>query len=310
MILYSSLNEIKENRPGLSVCALGNFDGIHKGHQKLIETAVSKAREKGIRSSVFTFSEHPINVMSGHTMVKTILKPEDKFAILESMGVDYVFNLPFSDEIRTLSPEDFARDLLKRDLNIDFAVCGFNFTFGYKAGGKHDDLISYGKEFGFGAEVIDPVEVDGVIVSSTLIRACIEKGEMPLYKSYTGRPYMIYGTVIQGEHNGRKMGFPTINLQLDTEMALPANGVYTTRTLIEGECRKSVTNVGNKPTIGTFAKNAETHIFDFHENIYGKPVKIEFIRMQRPEYRFENMEELAHQIEKDAQEAKKYHDLH
>ena len=163
MILYSSLNEIKENRPGLSVCALGNFDGIHKGHQKLIETAVSKARKKGIRSSVFTFSEHPINVMSGHTMVKTILKPEDKFAILESMGVDYVFNLPFSDEIRTLSPEDFARDLLKRDLNIDFAVCGFNFTFGYKAGGKHDDLISYGKEFGFGAEVIDPVEVDGVI---------------------------------------------------------------------------------------------------------------------------------------------------
>ena len=258
MIIYSGVKEITEAGVLPSVCALGSFDGIHKGHQKLIERAFSLAKEKGIKSAVFTFSEHPINVMSGHTMVKMILKPGDKFEILESMGVDYVFNLPFADEIRTLPPEDFARELLRRDLNIVHAVCGFNFSFGFKARGRQNDLISFGEKYGFGVDVIDPVEIDGVIVSSTLIRACIEKGEMPLYKSYTGRPYMIYGTVMPGEHNGRKMGFPTVNLNLDPEMALPANGVYITHTCVDGKHCNSVTNVGNKPTIGDFAKNAET----------------------------------------------------
>ncbi len=310
MKIFRSIEEVKNSGVEPSACALGNFDGIHKGHQKLIERSIELAKENGLKSAVFTFSEHPINVMSGHIMVKNILKEEDKMHILSDLGVDYVFSFPFSDDIRTLSPRDYAGNLLKGTLNIRFAICGFNHSFGFKAAGKNPDLIAFGKEFGFATEVIPPVEVGGIIVSSTLIRACIEKGDMGLYKDYTGRPYIIYGTIIQGEHNGRKMGFPTVNLNLDTSMALPANGVYTTYSYLDNIKYKSVTNVGNKPTIGDFAKNAETHIFEFQENAYGKPLKVEFIRMQRPEFRFENMETLAKQIDKDCKEAKEYHDLH
>ena len=310
MIIFNSIEEVKKYGIEPSACALGNFDGIHKGHQKLIKRCIELAKANGLKSAVFTFSEHPINVMSGHIMVKNILKDEDKMRILSDMGVDYVFSFPFSDDIRTLSPRDYAEKLLKGVLNIRYAICGFNHSFGFKAAGKNNDLIAFGKEFGFETEVIPPVEVDGIIVSSTLIRACIEKGEMKLYKEYTGRPYIIYGTIIQGEHNGRKMGFPTVNLKLDISMALPANGVYTTYSYIDDIKYKSVTNVGNKPTVGDFAKNAETHIFEFQEDVYGKPLKVEFIRMQRPEFKFENMETLANQIEKDCKEAKEYHDLH
>ncbi len=288
-------------------CALGNFDGIHKGHQKLIYSAADIAKEKNMSSAVFTFTDHPINVMSGHILIKNILNFEDKARLLEKAGIDFLFSFNFSREIRTMSPEDFAGKLLAETLNVKHAVCGFNYNFGYKAGGDHNALISFGAKRGFSVTVIEPVQIEGVTVSSTLIRACIEKGAVESYKAYTGRAYRIYGNVMEGEHNGRKMGFPTVNLNLDSGMALPANGVYTTRTFIDKKPYPSITNVGNKPTIGDFAKNAETHIFDFRENIYGKRVKIEFIRMQRAEKKFESMEELAKRINSDCIEARNYH---
>ncbi len=308
MIIFNSLEQINNIEP--SVCALGNFDGVHKGHQELINCAVSTAKAKGLKSAVFTFTEHPINVMSGHSLIKTIFNYEDKINAMESMGIDYYFTLDFTDEIRTMAPKTFAKELLSEKLNIKHAVCGFNYSFGYKAGGKQDDLISYGKEYGFDASVINPIQIDGVTVSSTLIRGCIEKGDLESYKLYTGRYYSIGGVVIEGEKNGRKMGFPTVNLSLDLSMSLPANGVYTTITEIDGKLLPSITNVGNKPTIGQFAKNAETHIFNFNKDIYGKELKIFFIKMQRAEKKFDGLKSLAHQIDLDCLEAQKYHNLH
>ncbi len=307
MLIYKNVSEL--NNCEACVCALGNFDGIHKGHQKLITTAVELAKSRGLKSAVFTFTEHPINVMSGHLVTKNVLSFEDKALILEKLGVDYLFSFDFED-YRLMSPVDFAKDLLVNSLKIKCAVCGFNYSFGYKAAGKYEDLISFGKQFGFETTVIEPVLVDGLVVSSTLIRGCIENGDMESYFAYTGRAYKISGQVIEGEHNGRKMGFPTVNLNLDPNMALPANGVYTTRTYINNNVYNSITNVGNKPTIGEFAKNAETHIFGFQENAYGKPLKVEFIRMQRKEQKFENIDALASQIDKDCMEAKKYHEIH
>lgn len=291
-----------------TVCALGNFDGIHKGHQKLIYTAAETAAQKGMKSAVFTFTEHPINVMSGHAAIKNIINFDDKLKLLEKTGLDYLFTFSFDESMRTMSPRSFAK-LLSEELNIKHAVCGFNYSFGYKAGGDHRALCAFGKELGFEVSVIDPVQVGGVTVSSTLIRGCIEKGDVESYEAYTGRPYRIYGKVIEGEHNGRKMGFPTVNLSLDPGMALPANGVYTTTTYIDGKAFPSVTNVGNKPTVGKFVKNAETHIFDFQEDVYGKSLKVAFIRMQRAERCFENLDELAKQINKDCVEAREYHKL-
>lgn len=306
MKIYKSLKEI--NIEDKVVCALGNFDGVHKGHQELISTAVKLAKEKGIKSAVFTFTEHPINVMSGSCITKTILNFDDKVKILEAMGVDYLFSIDFAD-VREMSPEAFAKDLIVQKLNIAHAVCGFNFTFGYKASGNHEDLREFGKQFGYETTIIDPVQIDGITVSSTLIRGCIEKGDLQSYLLYTGRPYAIYGKVMEGEHNGRKMGFPTVNLNLDSSMALPANGVYFTKTYVEDALFPSITNVGNKPTIGEFAKNAETHIFNFKENAYEKSIKVEFIKMHRAEQRFENMDVLAKQIDSDCLAAKKYHKI-
>ena len=306
MKIFKSLSEL--NNCEDCICALGNFDGIHKGHQELISCAVNMAKEKGLKSAVFTFTEHPINVMSGHIVTKNILNFDDKAKIIEDMGVDYLFSFDFL-EYRQMSPEDFAKDLLAKDLKIKHAICGFNYSFGYKAMGHNEDLKLFGEKYGFGVTVIEPVLIDGLVVSSTLIRGCIEKGDLQSYLSYTGRPYILYGKVMEGEHNGRKMGFPTVNLNLDASMALPANGVYTTNTIIEDKVYPSITNVGNKPTIGDFAKNAETHIFNFTENIYGKPLKVEFIKMQRFEKKFDSMDDLAAQIDKDCLEAKKYHNL-
>lgn len=306
MKIFKSLSEL--NNCEACVCALGNFDGIHKGHQALIKTAVDSAKKLGIKSAVFTFTEHPINVMTGHVVTKNILNFDDKAEIIESMGIDYLFSFDFED-YRLMSPEDFAKDFLAKSLKIKHAVCGFNYSFGYKAGGHKEDLIKFGETYGFETTVIDPVLIDGLVVSSTLIRGCIEKGDLESYLAYTGRPYIIYGKVMEGEHNGRKMGFPTVNLNLDPSMALPANGVYTTKTHIGSSVYPSITNVGNKPTIGDFAKNAETHIFNFTENIYGKPLKVEFIKMQRFEKKFDSMDSLAAQIDKDCLEAKKYHNL-
>ncbi len=306
MKIFKSLTELNNCEP--CVCALGNFDGIHKGHQALINHTVDQAKKLGIKSAVFTFTEHPINVMSGHVVTKNILNFDDKAKIIERMGIDYLFSFDFED-YREMSPKDFAKNLLAQDLQIKHAVCGFNYSFGYKAMGKNEDLQDFGLKFGFGVTVIDPVLIDGLVVSSTLIRGCIEKGDLESYLNYTGRSYVIYGKVMEGEHNGRKMGFPTVNLNLDASMALPANGVYTTNTYIDNLAYPSITNVGNKPTIGDFAKNAETHIFNFTKNIYGKPLKVEFIKMQRFEQKFDNMDALAAQIDKDCLVAKKYHKL-
>ncbi|MDO5441590.1 MAG: bifunctional riboflavin kinase/FAD synthetase [Bacillota bacterium] len=306
MKIFKSINEI--NTTDEVVCALGNFDGVHRGHQELISTAVKLAKEKGLKAAVFTFTEHPINVMSGSVITKTILNFDDKAEILEAMGVDYLFSIDFAD-VRSMSPEEFVKDLLVTKLHVKHTVCGFNFTFGYKASGNHEDLKAFGKIYDYEATIIEPVQVDGITVSSTLIRGCIEKGDVESYLSYTGRVYMIYGTVIEGEHNGRKMGFPTVNLNLDSSMALPANGVYFTRTYVGDKLYPSITNVGNKPTIGTFAKNAETHIFNFTENAYGMPIKVDFLKMHRAEQRFENMEILAKQIDSDCLAAKNYHKI-
>lgn len=305
MVIFRNLAEIQDIEK--TAVALGNFDGIHKGHQVLIKKAVKTAEEKGIKSAVFTFSNHPRNVIAGNSVVRNIIYEDEKIEILEEMGVDYLFSISF-EEIMKLSPQDFVDKVLIERFRIDTAVCGFNFTYGYKAAGTADMLrgMAAGR---FDVAVVDPVKVNGQVVSSTLIREKIMNGDVEAVPELLGRNFTIRGTVIHGNEIGRTIGFPTCNIVIDESMAALPNGVYMTYCYVEGVKYCSITNVGNKPTIGEYGKNIETNIFNFNENIYDKKITVEFLKKIRDEQKFNDLEALKKQIHDDSVLVRKEHGL-
>lgn len=303
MIVLDKIHKI--NLP--TVVALGSFDSIHLGHQKLIKEAVLIAKAWNVLSVVFTFKELPLNVISGRTVIKNVLTQEDKLKEIEKMGVDIVINADFDSYMQNMSPEDFVKDILVGKLNCSAVVCGYNYSFGKRGSGNAEMLETCGVRYGFDTDVIDEYKLDGQTVSSTAIRAFLVEGKVEKYKDLTGRYYSISGKVIEGQHFGTRMGYPTVNLNLSEDMALPANGVYVTQINVDGTRYKGVTNVGNKPTVGEFGKNAETHIFDFSGDLYGKTILVEFVHFLRPEYKFETITDLEKQISKDCENAKAYY---
>ena len=292
-----------------SCVALGNFDGVHVGHKQLIRAAVSKAKEKGLAGAVFTFSNHTRNLIPGAKPVKNIVYKEEKEALIEELGVDYYFSVPFTQEIMKMSPEDFVRVFLCESLNAKEIFCGFNYHFGFKGAGDTKLLRILGAKYGFHVNEVKAVSVEGDVVSSTLIRNMIMAGEMEECSKYLGRNYDIGGEVVVGNRLGRKIGFPTSNIMIDESMVTPPNGVYVTYCIYNGVKYPGVTNVGIKPTVGAFQKNMETHIFNFDKELYGKQIKVEFIKKTRDEVKFRSIEELSAQIAKDCSEAKAYHGL-
>ncbi len=307
MILYTSLIEAKEGIDASAV-ALGNFDGVHKGHQALISNCVKAAKEQGISSVVFTFLNHPLNEIAGKCVVKSIMTLKEKAMAVEELGADIMVAVPFNEDIRKSSPEKFVKDVLVDALKVKRAFCGFNYNFGFKGQGDPELLRELGKKYGFAVDVMDEIGMDGLAVSSTRIREALSAGNVEEFETLSGRRYCISGKVIPGEHFGRKMGFPTVNLALNHDMALPANGVYITFIYVKDLKYKSVTNVGNKPSVGVFAKNAETHIFDFSGDLYGEDIRVEFVKMLRPEMKFDSVDDLSAQIDKDCVAAREYHE--
>lgn len=307
MKVFKSIEEIQNIEE--TATALGNFDGIHLGHQALIREAVTQARRKGLKSAVFTFSNHPKNVISGTNMVKNIIYCDEKVAILEAMGVDYLFSLDYTMEFGAMTPQQFSSELLRKTFRARHVVCGFNYRYGYKAEGDSRTLIQQGCILGFDVSVMDPVSMDGSVVSSTLIRGLIAQGEMEECSRYLGRNYAIGGTVIEGNHIGRTIGFPTCNITVDETMVAPANGVYVTNCRVDGQLHPAITNVGSKPTIGMYQKNVETHLLDFSGNLYGREIRVEFLKKLRDERKFENVEALAEEIHRNCRTAREYHEM-
>ena len=305
MKIYRNRSELKDLNP--AAIALGNFDGVHKGHQALIDACTGKANDRDLVPAVFTFSNHPNNVIAGKNVIKNIITFDEKAHILETMGIEYLFSFEFDQAMRISTPDSFCRELLFETLRMKEAFCGFTYHFGYKAQGNPKILKQIGDTLGYGVTILPPVEIDGEIVSSTLIRKAVDEGKMERYRQFTGRCYTLYGHVIEGRRFGRTLGFPTINLALDLTMALPLNGVYLTGTWIEGVRYESITNVGQKPTVGVFAKNAETHIFQFDRDIYGMDVRVEFIELMREERTFSSIDQLTEQIGEDCRSARKLH---
>lgn len=265
------------------------------------------AKEEGLKSAVFTFANHPKNLKKGALEVKNILYFDEKAKILEDMGVDYLFNIPFDEKIKKMEPIEFIDDILIDKFNMKQAFCGFNFRFGHKASGNPEILMKEGIDKGFGIHILEPFKIDGKVVSSTYIRQIIADGRVDLCPKYMGRYYTIDGEVVVGNKIGRTIGFPTSNLVIDENMITPPNGVYVTLCVYNGVKYPSITNVGVKPTIGTYGKNVETHIFNFNKELYGKHIRVEFLEKTRDERKFESKEELGRQIEADCIMAKAFH---
>jgi len=305
MKLFNTLDEIIDI--DRTVIALGNFDGVHKGHQELIARTVKSAEVAGLRSAVFTFSNHPKNVLSKRIKVKSILYTDEKALVIKSLGVDYLFNIPFNDEIMHMDAIQFINKLLLNKLKMQEAYCGFNYKFGYKASGNPEVLMRESMKKYFGIHVLEPFKIDGELVSSTLIRNLIEEGKVDQCMKFMGRHYTVGGEVVVGNKIGKTIGFPTSNLLVDESMVSPRSGVYITYCTYNGIKYPSVTNVGVKPTVGAFHKNMETHIFNFDKELYGKTIRVEFLKKTRDEKKFASVEELAKQITKDCIMAKDYH---
>jgi riboflavin kinase / FMN adenylyltransferase len=285
------------------VVALGNFDGVHLGHQTILRAAIDRAQAVGGTALAVTFDPLPSKVLNPNRAPRLIMTPEDKHQLLRSFGLDGVIVLTFSRELSMLSPEEFTREYLRRRIGACVVVVGHNVSFGHLRAGNADVMRRLGRELGFETTVVGPVECDGIAVSSTQVRMMISAGDMKRAAILLGRPHFLRGPVVHGRERGRTIGFPTANLQSRTE-CLPPDGVYATRVVLEEGAYPSITNIGMRPTFGEPERSIEAHIFDFNRDIYGREVKLEIAERIRPERKFESAQALAAQIASDLQRAK------
>lgn len=286
------------------VLAIGDFDGVHLGHREVIRKAVETARQQNLPASVMTFHPHPREVL-GHGRYTQYLTPlQDKLATLAEVGIDYVYLVHFNLAFSRISPEQFVTEVLL-PLRPETVVVGFDFSFGHQARGNADTLCESGRGR-FAVEIVRPFHLDGEKVSSTLIRRCLEEGQVGHARRLLGRHYQFTGTVVTGEARGRQLGFPTANLQLDGAYVIPVNGVYAVRAELDGVSIPGVMNLGTKPTFsdGSLVRTFEVHLFEFNRSIYGEKMKVELVSYLRAERKFGSIDELVDQIQRDVEEAK------
>lgn len=287
-----------------SSVALGFFDGVHQGHQKIIATAVQVAREYGLKSIVLTFEPHPLAVLRP-AVTPLILTPfQEKARLIKGLGADTLLVLNFTPSLAALEAKDFVREVLVQKLHARYVTVGYNYTFGRGGQGTPEALAAWGRELGFEVRRVPPVCVNGEPVSSSRIRELLAQGELEKAISFLGRFPAIAGRVVPGARRGHSLGFPTANVELGRGLALPRFGVYAVRTWHQKRCYSGVANIGRVPTFGAKEVRLEVHLFDFRDNLYGKRLRVEFVAFLRPEQRFGSAEELKMQMEGDARRAK------
>lgn len=288
--------------------ALGFFDGVHKGHQKVIGEAMDRAQQLNAKSAVMTFDPHPSLVLGGRKEEVFYITPlQHKVEILEEMGVDVCFIVRFTSDFAQLEPEEFIRHFVE-GLNVVHVTAGFDFSFGAKGRGKMELMEEYSRGR-FGVSIISKQEDGTEKISSTRIRGHLKAGEIEEVSRLSGRPFKVSGTVVNGDKRGRTIGFPTANVQPDLGTFIPARGVYAVRLNVQGETHDGVCNVGYKPTFNDPDHKqlaVEVHIFHFDKDIYGERVSVDWHKRIRDEQKFSGIEELKAQIEKDKQETIRY----
>lgn len=280
---------------------LGNFDGLHKGHMRLVDTLIDACKARNIISWIYTFEHHPSNVLEPEKPVPLIITNEKKVETLQTAHVENVFFDVFDQAFADIEPETFIRDILVKRFNAKLIVTGFNYFFGKEGKGDTDLLVKEGERFGFDVIVIPPVILNGEVVSSTAVRNLIFRGDIPKANEMLGRRYSMTGVVTPGRKLGTDLGTPTANINPDQRYLLPQRGVYVTGTYYKGKRYRSVTNIGIKPTVSDDNPvTIETHLIGYDGGImYDQEIMIEFIRKIRDEMRFDEYEQLMEQIKKD-----------
>lgn len=283
------------------VATIGCFDGVHRGHQYLLEQVHNIAKAEGIASCLITFANHPRQVLdtSFHPRLLTCLS--QKIERFEQSPIEYCVLLPFTKELSLLSAREFMK-VLHEEYHVQTLFVGHDHHFGHSKNEGFQEYCQYGKEFGMRVMQSKALTEDGVSVSSTLIRSCLCEGKIELANSYLGYHYYLTGTVVDGRKVGRTLGFPTANIQpLCADKLLPALGVYAVYVYLGGKRYEGMLNIGSCPTVhdGDKSITVEVHILDFEKDIYQETIKVEFIYYIRPEVKFENVEELTLQLQKD-----------
>ena len=306
MEIITSLDAELKNKYPATVIALGTFDGLHLGHTDVINTTKDYAERNGLKLAVFTFSNHPLALIRPDLVPVRIISAEEKIKLLESFGVDYLINIPFTEDFAALSPDEFLERLAY--FNYRCLVVGENFTYGFLGSGKTETLERSGRKNGFDVIVRPLVKMNGNVVSSTGIRNLIQAGHIEYANRMLGRAYAITGTIVHGEQRGRKLGFPTANIELlHGEMAVPAPGVYAVTASIEGSIYEGMGNIGNNPTFNDVEHaRLEVNLFNCSGDLYGKTMSVQFHKYIRAEKKFSGVEELCRQIEEDKKAIKTY----
>ena len=294
-------------RPGWlvhPVIALGNFDGLHRGHLKIIERVKRGAAEHGGTPMAMTFDPHPPRVVRPDKAPPLLMTKDQRLEALHKAGVHCVAVVRFTKELSQWDADTFVRKVLVDWLRVSEVWVGANFLFGHERTGTFSVLRGLGQSYGFRADKIDPVRYKDFVVSSTRIRRLVGEARMDEAAALLGRPYYVDGVIVEGKRRGRELGFPTANLETQNEL-VPPNGVYATIMTIDGVVHGGVTNIGMRPTFGETTPTIETHVLDYSGNLYGQTVRLAFVQRLRDERRFEDVDALRAQIDADKRRAER-----
>ena len=300
---YSSTAQAQSDLSSGSVLAIGIFDGVHYGHQQIIEQVLAKAKELKAQAGILTFQPHPVQVLAPEVMPYLIQTPKQKTNTLQELGLDFVVKQKFDLDFASLSAADFFKIHIVQNLKTKALFVGHDFTFGRKREGNIDTLEQFCKDAQIELHVVKAQMLSDTLVSSTLIRKLLKEGRVEMAAKHLTRPYIMQGTVVKGHNRGTALGIHTANLRALNEL-LPKDGVYATKTIVADHTYHSVTNIGKNPTFENIRRSVETHIFDFDQDLYDQEIEVCFFKRIRDEIKFATPQALVKQIKKDIEQAK------
>jgi len=303
--LFNSIQSFSSDRQ--TIVTIGTFDGVHIGHKKILEQITRNAHDLNCESLVLTFFPHPRMVLQKDTDMKQLNTLDEKINLLEGLGIDNLVVHPFDKEFSRLTAEEFVQQVLVDIFKVKKIIIGYDHRFGRNRTANIDDLIAFGKTFGFEVEQISVEEINEVSISSTKIRNALLEGNIELATDYLGYNYSLTGTVTEGKQLGRTIGYPTANIQIKEDYKLvPLNGVYVASANVNGETVYGMMNIGTRPTVDGTYQTIEINLFDFNRDIYGQKITVTLLKRLRPEQKFESLDFLKNQLGADKLAAKDY----
>lgn len=302
-ILLNTYQSISNYPKKKSIVTIGTFDGVHIGHKKILEKIIHSAKVLDCESVVLTFFPHPRMILQENSFVKLLNTMEEKIVLLQKIGIDNLIIHPFDKEFSQLTAEEFVKKILVDQLQIQKIIIGYDHRFGRNRTADINDLILFGEKYGFEVEQISVQEIDDIAVSSTKIRTSLANGTVTLANEYLGYNYFFTGIVVKGKQLGRTIGFPTANIHIKEDYKLiPKNGVYLVKSLLNQKIIYGVMNIGTRPTVNGENKTIEVHFIDFDQNLYDQEITLEVLDFVRDEQKFDSIEALKNQIQKDKEQ--------